>query len=98
MQARGPGSWFQKPHDCAPLPELAAGSPSAAMNCGSMRLNFERSTSDAGAGCCMPAANIRDPKDRSRRGTRWRTFIRLLRLDDLMRSYTNARSDVGLLV
>ncbi len=30
---------------------------------------------------------------RSRRltdGTRWRTFMRLLRLDDLMTSYTNA--------
>jgi hypothetical protein len=35
---------FQKPHDCAPLPEVAFESPSAAMNCGSMRLNFERST------------------------------------------------------
>jgi len=44
---------------------------------------------------------MRDPKDRSRRltdGTRWRTFIRLLRLDDLMTSYTNARPGVGLLV
>ena len=31
--------------------------------------------------------------DRSRRltdGTRWRTFMQLLRLDDLMASYTNA--------
>ena len=32
--------------------------------------------------------------DRSRRltdGTRWRIFMRFLRLDDLMTSYTNAR-------
>jgi hypothetical protein len=39
--------------------------------------------------------------DRSRRltdGTRWRTFMRLLRLDDLMTSYTNARPGAGLLV
>jgi hypothetical protein len=39
--------------------------------------------------------------DRSRRltdGTRWRTFIRFLRLDDLMTSYTNARPEAGLLV
>jgi len=44
---------------------------------------------------------MRDPKDRSRRltdGTRWRTFIRLLRLDDLLTSYTNARPGAGLLV
>jgi hypothetical protein len=36
---------------------------------------------------------MRDPMARSRRltdGTRWRTFMRLLRLDDLMASYTNA--------
>src|SRR5215831_17655918 len=34
---------------------------------------------------------MRDPMDRSQRltdGTRWRTFMRLLRLDDLMTSYT----------
>jgi hypothetical protein len=39
--------------------------------------------------------------DRSRRltdGTRWRTFMRLLLLDDLMTSYTNARPGVDLLV
>ena len=39
--------------------------------------------------------------DRSRRlkeDTRWRTFMRLLRLDDLMTSYTNARLGAGLLV
>jgi len=39
--------------------------------------------------------------DRSRRltdGTKWRTFIQLLRLDDLMTSYTNARPGAGLLV
>jgi hypothetical protein len=39
--------------------------------------------------------------DRSRRltdGTRWRTFMRLLLLDDLMTSYTNARPGAGLLV
>jgi hypothetical protein len=44
---------------------------------------------------------MRDPMDRSRRltdGTRWRTFMRLLLLDDLMTSYTNARPGVGLLV
>jgi hypothetical protein len=44
---------------------------------------------------------MRDPMDRSRRltdGTRWRTFMRLLRLDDLMTSYTNARPGAGLLV
>src|ERR1043165_8443749 len=38
---------------------------------------------------------MRDPMDRSQRltdGTRWRTFMRLLRLDDLMTSYTNAGS------
>src|SRR5580658_1675160 len=37
---------------------------------------------------------MRAPRDRSRRlmdGTRWRTFMRLLRLDDLMTYYTNAR-------
>jgi hypothetical protein len=64
-----------------------------------MRLNFERS--DARTGCCRPAANMRHPMDRSRRltdGTRWRTFMRLLRLDDLMTSYTNARPGAGLLV
>src|SRR5215471_3926402 len=39
--------------------------------------------------------------DRSRRltdGTRWRTFMRLLRLDDLIAFYTNARPGAGLLV
>ena len=39
--------------------------------------------------------------DRSQRltdGTRWRTFMRLLRLDDLMTSYTNAHPGAGLLV
>jgi hypothetical protein len=44
---------------------------------------------------------MRDPMDRSQRltdGTRWRTFMRLLRLDDLMSSYTNARPGAGLLV
>src|SRR5215471_7879853 len=44
---------------------------------------------------------MRDPMDRSRRltdGTRWRTFMRLLRLDDLMTSYTNASPGVGLLM
>src|SRR5215471_5730837 len=44
---------------------------------------------------------MRDPMDRSRRltdGTRWRTFMRLLRLDDLMTSYTSARPGAGLLV
>jgi hypothetical protein len=44
---------------------------------------------------------MRDPMDRSRRltdGTRWRTFMRLLRLDDMMTSYTNARPGAGLLV
>jgi len=44
---------------------------------------------------------MRDPMDRSQRltdGTRWRTFMRLLRLDDLITSYTNARPGAGLLV
>jgi hypothetical protein len=44
---------------------------------------------------------MRDPMDRSQRltdGTRWRTFMRLLRFDDLMTSYTNARPGAGLLV
>jgi hypothetical protein len=39
--------------------------------------------------------------DRSRRlkdGTRWRTFMRFLRSDDLITSYTNARPGVGFLV
>ena len=39
--------------------------------------------------------------DRSRRltdGTRWRTFMRFLRLYDLITSYTNARPGVGLVV
>jgi hypothetical protein len=31
-------------------------------------------------------------------GTRWRTFMRLLQLDDMMTSYTNARPEAGLLV
>jgi hypothetical protein len=76
------------------LPEVAAGSPSAAMNCGSMRLNFERSTPDA-----WPTANMRDPVDRSQRltdRTRWWIFMRLLQLDDLMTSYTNVRPEAGL--
>src|SRR5215475_1267959 len=93
MQARGPGSWLQRPHDCAPLPEVAPGSPSAAMYCGSMRLNCEKSTPDACIGCCRPAATIRDPMARSRRftdGMRRRTFMRFLLLDDLKASYTNA--------
>src|SRR5690242_5947533 len=37
---------------------------------------------------------MRNPMGRSRRlrdGTNWRTFMRLLRLDDLMTSYTHAR-------
>src|SRR5690349_12864220 len=65
------------------------------MNCGSMRLNFEKSAPDAG--CCRPNAKMRDPMDRSRRltdGTRW-MFMRLLQLDSLMTSYT---PDNGLLV
>jgi hypothetical protein len=36
---------------------------------------------------------MRDPMERSQRltdGGRWWTFMRLLRLDDLMTSYTNA--------
>jgi hypothetical protein len=43
---------------------------------------------------------MRDPMDRSRRlkGTRWRTFMLFLRLDDLMTSYTNARPGASLLV
>jgi hypothetical protein len=44
---------------------------------------------------------MRDPMERSWRltdGTRWRTFMRLLRLDDLMTSYTNARPGTGLVV
>jgi hypothetical protein len=39
--------------------------------------------------------------DRSQRltdGTRWRTFMRLLLLDDLITAYTNARPGAGLLV
>src|SRR5688572_15703200 len=38
----GPGSTGHNPHVCAPLPELASGLPSAAMNCGEMRSNFIR--------------------------------------------------------
>src|SRR5882724_2353662 len=37
---------------------------------------------------------MRNPVERTRRlrdGTNWRTFMRLLRLDDLMTSYTHAR-------
>jgi hypothetical protein len=44
---------------------------------------------------------MREPMDRSRRltdGTRWRTFMRLLLLDDLMTSYSNARPGAGRLV
>jgi hypothetical protein len=44
---------------------------------------------------------MRDPINRSQRltdGTRWRTFMRLLQLDDMMTSYTNARPEAGLLV
>jgi hypothetical protein len=44
---------------------------------------------------------MRDPTERSRRltdGTRWRTFMRLLQLEDLMTSYTNARPGTVLLV
>src|SRR5579862_2282033 len=41
---------------------------------------------------------MRHPMDRRRRltdGTRWRTFMRLLLLNDLMTSYTNARPGAG---
>jgi hypothetical protein len=65
------------------------------MYCGSMRLNFERSAPDAWT------ANMRDPMDRSQRltdGTRWWTFMRLLLLDNLITSYTNAHPGAGLLV
>ena len=44
---------------------------------------------------------MKDPMDRSQRltdGTRWWTFMRLLLLDDLITSYTNARPGAGLLV
>jgi hypothetical protein len=45
---------------------------------------------------------MRDPIDRTQRltdGTRWRTFMRLLRLDDLLTSYTqSACPGAGLLV
>jgi hypothetical protein len=44
---------------------------------------------------------MRYPMDRSQRltdGTRWRTFMRLLLLDDLITSYTHARPGAGLLV
>jgi hypothetical protein len=44
---------------------------------------------------------MRDTMDRSQRltdGTRWRTFMRLLLLDDLITSYTNACPGAGLLV
>jgi len=44
---------------------------------------------------------MRDPMDRSQRltdGTRWRIFMRLLPLDDMMTSYTNARPEADLLV
>jgi hypothetical protein len=44
---------------------------------------------------------MKDPMDRSQRltdGTRWQTFMRLLLLDDLITSYTNARPGAGLLV
>src|SRR5579864_5444289 len=44
---------------------------------------------------------MRNPMDSSQRltdGTRWRTFMRLLLLDDLITSYTHARPGVGLLV
>src|SRR5256885_11694785 len=69
------------------------------MNCGSMRLNFERSSPDAG--CCRPIAKMRDPMDRSHRltdGTRLWIFMRLLQLDSLMTSYTDARPEDGLFV
>jgi hypothetical protein len=41
-----------------------------------------------------------DPMARSQRltdDTRWRTFMRLLLLDDLLTSYTNARAGADLL-
>jgi hypothetical protein len=45
---------------------------------------------------------MRDPMARRRRltdGTRWRTFMRLLRLDGLMASYTNMGApELGLVV
>jgi hypothetical protein len=44
---------------------------------------------------------MRDTMDRNQRltdGTRWRTFMRLLLLDDLITSYTSARPGAGLLV
>src|SRR5665213_1304944 len=44
---------------------------------------------------------MRDPMDSSGRlkdGTRWRTFMRFLLLDDLITSYTHARPGAGLLV
>jgi hypothetical protein len=42
---------------------------------------------------------MREPRDKSQRltdGTRLRTFMRLLLLDDLMTSYTNASQKPGL--
>ena len=38
---RGPGSTRQMPQDDAPVPDIAAGSPSAAMNCVRTRLNSD---------------------------------------------------------
>src|SRR5262245_55902060 len=40
LTPRGPGSTGHRPHDCAPLPEFAPGSPNAAMNCVEMRWNL----------------------------------------------------------
>jgi hypothetical protein len=43
---------------------------------------------------------MRDPMDSRQRLTdsaRWRTFMRLLLLNDLITSYTNARSGAGVL-
>jgi hypothetical protein len=39
-----------------------------------------------------------DSSGRLKDGTRWRAFMRFLRLDDLMTSYTNARPGASLLV
>src|SRR6187551_3023823 len=46
---RGPGSRGHRPHDCAPLPEVAPGSPNAAMYCVEMRWTFVLSRPDAWA-------------------------------------------------
>jgi len=58
---RGPGSRRHYPHECALFPEPAFGSPSAAMNCGEIRLNSFRFMMSDKTGCPIMYTVINKP-------------------------------------